>query len=401
MAELLAPAGDLEKLKWADAYGADAVYFGYKNFSLRNFAGNFDLSEAEEGIKYLHKNNKKAYLTLNIYPYSKEFDELLKIAKIFENLSIDALIVSDLGVLFELKKAKIKTPIHISTQANTLNFQTINAYKELGVKRVNLARELSFEQIKEIQKNLKGIETEVFIHGAVCFSYSGRCAISDYMTGRSANRGECTHPCRWKYSLVEEKRPGEYHDVFEDSRGLYFFNSSDLALFNYMDRLKDIGVNSFKIEGRMKTIHYLASVISLYRKILDGENISKERALELLARVSTRGYSEGFMKGSIERDDYKTDDSRAFSNSEFVANTLYYDKEKEETVLRARNRIFAGEELELLSPGLELSTIKISSPIVKLEKKDRIEFDVIHNESLFVLSKELRTFSILRRINKY
>lgn len=398
MSELLAPAGDLEKLKWAVAYGADAVYFGYKNFSLRNFAGNFDLLEAEVGINYLHGSSKKAYLTLNIYPYSNEFAQIIKLAKTFEDLKIDAFIVADLGVLFELKKAKISTPIHISTQANTLNYQTINAYKDLGVKRVNLARELNFNQIKEIQNNIKDIESEVFIHGAVCFSYSGRCAISDYMTGRSANRGECTHPCRWKYTLVEEKRQNEFYDVFEDSRGHYIFNSKDLALFKYVEELKKIGVNSFKIEGRMKTVHYLASVVSLYRKILDGEKVLEDRALELLSRVSTRGYSEGFMKGTVNSGDYKFEDGTLHSSSDFVANTLFYDEKTDETTLRARNRIFAGESLEVLSPGLELSTIKIPSPIIKIDKKERVEAELIHNESIFVLNGKIKDYSILRRL---
>jgi len=396
--ELLAPAGSLEKLYFASAYGADAIYFGVKDFSLRAYAGNFSFQEVELAVKYLHKQNKKAYITLNIYPYSNEYSNLIETAKKLEDLKVDALIISDLGVLFELKKQNLKTPIHISTQANTLSYQTVNAYKELGVTRVNLARELSFENIKEIQTNLKNIETEVFIHGAVCFSYSGRCAISDYMTGRKANRGECTHPCRWNYNLVEEKRPNEFYPVFEDSRGLYFFNSKDLALYKYLNNLKDLGVNSFKIEGRMKSIHYIASIVSLYRALLDGVNIKEDKILNLLHRVSTRGYSDGFIKGELNEADYNYKTDKLNSNAKFVANFLSYDKENDETHFRVRNNIKAGDILEALSPGLKISDIKIPNKIIKLEKGQKIEVDEIHNENIMILKSKLDNYSILRRL---
>jgi len=218
--ELLAPAGNFERLKWAVAYGADAVYFGVMDFSLRSYAGNFTLEDARLGLDYLHQHNRKGYVTLNIYPFSNEYDELMRTAVELDKMDADAFIVSDLGVMRALRQLKLKTHIHVSTQANTTSWQAVLAYRDLGAKRVNLARELSLEQIKEIQRNLEGeqVETEVFIHGSVCFSYSGRCAISDYLTGRMANRGECTQPCRWKYALMEEKRPGEYFPVFEDER---------------------------------------------------------------------------------------------------------------------------------------------------------------------------------------
>lgn len=394
MAELLAPAGDLEKLEYACAYGADAVYFGMQDFSLRSYAGNFSLEDADKGIKFLHKHGKKAYITLNIYPYSNEYERLVKLAKDLEAIDADAFIVSDLGVIRQIKQAGIKTPIHISTQANTMSWQTILAYSELGAKRVNLARELSFEQISEIQKNLKGkVETEVFIHGAVCFSYSGRCAISDYMTGRKANRGECTHPCRWKYSVVEETRPGENYPVYEDERGLYLFNNKDLALFPYVNDLKKAGVNSFKIEGRMKTMHYIASVVSLYRRIMDGDGLSKEAGFELLSRVSNRGYSYGFMKGNITPDDYSQEENKQRFNSIFVAN--YSSSTKDETVFRVRNKITAGDTLELLTPDGKISNITMSKP---LTKKDGTSCDVIQNEGEIVIKQKLPEYSILRKV---
>ena len=299
--ELLAPAGNLEKLRYAVRYGADAVYFGAEFGSLRSFAGNFTLEEAQEGLAFLHQHGKKGYVALNIYPYSEEFEKITETAKALDDIGADAFIVSDLGVLGQLKKLGLTAAIHISTQANTMNYQTVLAYADLGAKRVNLARELSLEKIEQIQEKVSGcVETEVFIHGAVCFSYSGRCAISDYLTGHRANRGECKHPCRWKYSVVEETRPGEFMPVFEDDRGLYLFNSKELALFEFVPALKAAGVNSIKIEGRMKSIHYVASTTSFYRQILDGKEFTNEQAFGLLNRVPNRGYSTGFMKGGIE-----------------------------------------------------------------------------------------------------
>jgi U32 family peptidase len=396
MFELLAPAGDIEKLEYAAVYGADAVYFGMKDFSLRSYAGNFSLDDASKAISFLHKKGKKAYVTLNIYPNSLEYEQLIHLAKELEKLKVDAFIVSDLGVINEIKRAGIKTELHVSTQANTLSYQTVLAYKELGIKRVNLARELSFDDIKVIQKALKGsVETEVFIHGAVCFSYSGRCAISDYMTGRKANRGECTHPCRWKYNVVEETRPNEFYPVFEDERGLYLFNNKDLALFPYIKPLMDLGVNSFKIEGRMKTIHYIASVVSLYRRVMDGDTLSEKDCLDLLSRVSNRGYSYGFMKGGITPDDYSQEENKQRFNSIFVAN--YVSSTNDTTVFRVRNKILAGEELELLTPDGKIS--KLIMPDI-LTKKDGKTINVVQNEDEIILKVKLPEYCILRKVNE-
>lgn len=408
MPELLAPAGDLEKLEWAMAYGADAVYFGMKEFSLRSYAGNFSIDDAKKGIELLHSKDKKAYVTLNIYPYSEEYDDLVDLAKELEKINVNAFIVSDLGLIAELLKAGLKTPLHISTQANTISYQTALFYKGLGVKRVNLARELSLERIRSIQKKLNGkIETEVFVHGAVCFSYSGRCAISDYMTGRKANRGECTHPCRWNYYLMEETREGEFYPVFEDKRGIYLFNSKDLALFSFVPDLIKAGVESFKIEGRMKTIHYIASVVSLYRRVMDGEKISLEEGFSLLSRVSNRGYSSGFMKGNITVDDYSQSENKNSSNSVFVANQIKREKlsMKQEnpeifnkgTLFRVRNKIQAGDTLEALSPGGNIRDIKIPNEILKT---DGSLSDIVQNEDEIVLPYELADYSILRKVNK-
>ena len=393
--ELLAPAGNLEKLKWALAYGADAVYFGTEFGSLRSFAGNFTLEDAATGIDLLHKNGKKAYVTLNIYPFSEEYEKLRSIASSIDDMGADAFIVADIGVLAELKKLNVKADIHISTQANTTSSQSVLAYSQLGAKRVNLARELSLERIKDIQKNVHGkIETEVFIHGAVCFSYSGRCAISDYLTGFAANRGECKHPCRWKYSLVEEKRPGEYMPVFEDERGLYFFNNRDLALFPFAAELARAGVKSFKIEGRMKSIHYIAAVVSFYRQVIDGRDFSVEEGFDILGRVPNRGYSYGFMKGNITPDDYSTGQSLSQARSIFVGNVLA-QKSDGKSIVEVRNKIHAGEKLELLRPDGSLSEITMPRPLLTT---DAAEEDFVNNSGFILLDGDLPEYAILRRI---
>ena len=396
MAELLAPAGNPEKLKWAAVYGADAVYFGVKSFSLRSFAGNFSTEDAAQSLEYLHSLGKKGYVTLNIYPYSNEYDELVKTAHELEECKADAFIVSDPGVLFALKTAGIKTALHISTQANTLSYQTVNSYGELGAKRVNLARELSFDRIVEIAENKGKTEVEVFIHGAVCFSFSGRCAISDWLTGRKANRGECTHPCRWKYSVVEEKRPGEYINVGEDERGLYLFNPKELALFSYMPELARRGVDSFKIEGRMKSIHYIASTVSLHRRILDGEKVNEEEAFELLNRIKNRGYSSGFMKGNVTPDDYQIMGEGSNSEAEFLGNIME-EKIDGKTVLQIRNQTLAGETVEVLEPSGKISGFTLPEVLIMSDgTKDKVA-----NHSKFVLlNDEFSPFTIFRRVKK-
>ncbi len=394
--ELLAPAGNLDKLKWACAYGADAVYFGMEFGSLRSFAGNFTLDNAKAGLEHLHALGKKGYVTLNIYPFSDEYDKLTDIARQLDALGVDAFIVADMGVLAELKKLNLNAALHISTQANTTSYQTVQAYEAFGAKRVNLARELSLAQIQDIQKHLAGsIETEVFVHGAVCFSYSGRCAISDYLTGFRANRGECKHPCRWQYSLVEEKRPGEYMPVFEDERGLYFFNSKELALFEYLPAMAEAGVSSFKIEGRMKTVHYLATVVSFYRQVIDGKVFSSEEGLKLLSRIPNRGYSTGFAKGTVQPDDYSVGKSLSGAESTFVGNVI--DCNCGVSTIEVRNKIHAGDVLEVLKPDGSLSTITMSDPLTDSQGK---ALDFANNSQFVLLAESLPEYTILRRVKE-
>ena len=394
--ELLAPAGNLEKLKWAVTYGADAVYFGAEFGSLRSFAGNFSLDDASEGIEYLHKRGKKGYVTLNIYPFSDEFTKITDIAKSLDETGVDAFIVADIGVLHELKKLGLSAKLFISTQANTTSYQASLAYSELGASRVILARELSMDKIREIAEKTRGIiETEVFIHGAVCFSYSGRCAISDYMTGYRANRGECKHPCRYKYSLVEEKRPGEYIPVFEDDRGLYLFNSSDTALFEYLPDLIKAGVDSVKIEGRMKSVHYLATVISFYRQILDGKSFSREEGLEMLGRAPNRGLSTGFIKGYVDESDYRSERGGSYSESVFVG-TIIEEKVNNFSVVEVRNKIHAGETLEIMNTDGSLDALKMPAPLLTKEGE---KADYVNHTQYLLIERELKPYTILRRVN--
>jgi len=398
MTELLAPAGNIERLKWAVEYGADAVYFGIHQFSLRSFAGNFSIDEVDEGIKYLHDRGRKGYVTLNAYPFSNEFPNLTSSARILDEIGVDAFIVADLGVLSELASLNLNAALHISTQANTVNFQSALAYRNLGARRVNLARELSIDQIVDIQNHLKNsdVETEVFIHGSVCFSQSGRCAISDYLTGRRANRGECTHPCRWKYSLVEEKRPDLSLPIMEDERGAYIFNTKDLALFPYVHSLVDAGVASLKIEGRMKNAHYLASVLPVYRAFLDGRGMDSEEAWKRLGRVDNRSFSFGFMKGSIDHEDYETTTDKYKSTSVWIAATTE-ELTDGMRVCRVKNTIHAGESLELLTPDGSISQFVAPNPIITItgERVGRA-----NNQDTIVLDAGIPSYSILRRVTE-
>jgi len=393
--ELLAPAGNLEKLKWAVVYGADAVYFGTQFGSLRSFAGNFSFKDAAEGLDFLHTRGKKGYATLNIYPFSDEYDKIIHTARTLDDMGVDAFIISDLGVMMELKKFDLNAALHISTQANTTSYQTVRAYHSLGAKRVNLARELSLAQVQQIQGKISGqVETEVFINGAVCFSYSGRCAISDYLTGFRANRGQCKHPCRWKYALVEETRPGQYMPVFEDERGLYLFNSSELALFEFVPALKEAGVDAVKIEGRMKSIHYIATVVSFYRQVLDGKQFTWEQGIERLKRVPNRGYSTGFMKGTIDNGDYQRDRSTSQSDSVFVGN-ITENKVEGKCILEVRNKILAGEELEVLSPDGSIFTITMPTPLTTTDER---QLDFVNHSQFVLLAHDLKPYTILRRV---
>ena len=266
--ELLAPAGNMEKGKMALLYGADAIYLGGKAFGLRAFANNFSMEEIAEITAFAHDLGKKVYVTVNIFAHNEDVNKLPAYLQDLEMAGVDALLISDLGVWSVAKRVVPNLPLHVSTQANTTNFETVNAWHALGAERVVLARELSLTEIAEIGEKTT-VELETFVHGAMCISYSGRCLLSAFLTGRDGNRGACAQACRWDYTIMEKNRPGEQFDIQEDERGTYIMNSKDLCLIDYLPELMRTGVCSLKIEGRMKSVHYVATVVSTYRKAID------------------------------------------------------------------------------------------------------------------------------------
>lgn len=269
MPELLCPAGNLESLEAALHFGADAVYGGMKQFGLRAFAGNFDEEALTQAVEKMHGAGKKFYLTMNIFPFDDQLDDFIAAAKAARDIGVDAAIVSDLGAIAALRREVPELPLHVSTQASTVNAEAVRVYRDMGCERVILARETSIARAKEIIRRVPEMEIETFVHGASCMAYSGRCLLSAAMAGRSGNQGECAQPCRWHYSVVEEKRPGEYMPVCEDENGTYIFSAHDLNLMPLLPELTDAGIKSLKIEGRMKTAYYVATVTAAYRRALD------------------------------------------------------------------------------------------------------------------------------------
>jgi len=338
--ELLAPAGDFSRLKTVFYFGADAVYLGGKEFSLRAKSGNFSDEKIMEAVKYSHALGKKLYVTVNIFAGNDDFDRIEKYAKFLERAGVDAVIISDLGVL-KIFRTLTSLEIHISTQANVCNSHAAMQYVELGAKRIILARELPVKDIKEICESLEGkADVEVFVHGAMCMSYSGRCLMSKYMTGRDANRGDCAHPCRYKYSLQEEKRPGEFFPVEEDNNGTYIMNSRDLCLINNLNELADAGVASFKIEGRMKNEYYVGGVVNVYSRVMNGEKFDYMAELEKLPH---RPFTTGF----TFNDKNKEYEKSAATISTYIVAAVVMENNQ----IRIKNKIETGDEIEILSPS--------------------------------------------------
>ncbi len=355
--ELLAPAGDLEKLKYALIYGADAVYFGGEGFSLRAGAGNFSFEEMKEGIQFAHSLDKKVYLTINIYAHNEDIEPLKEYIHKIKDLSIDGFIVSDPGVIDILLDIMPNAEVHLSTQANMTNYQTAKFWYKLGVKRLVLARELTLDEIVAIRKNIpEDMELEAFVHGAMCISYSGRCLLSNFMIERDANRGLCAHPCRWKYSLVEAKRPGEYFPVEEDTRGTYILNSRDLCMLEHMDDIVKSGIVSAKIEGRMKSVFYVATIVSAYRRAIDSYFADPDNYkvdpdwLEELKKASHREFTTGFYYNQPTNKDqnYQTSDyTREYS---FVGVVKSYNEETGYAIVEQRNKMNLGDTIEIFGP---------------------------------------------------
>jgi len=309
--ELLAPAGNFEKLETAVNFGADAVYLSGKHFGLRAKAANFEITELEDALRYLHSTGKKGYITVNIYPRNDDFEDLKSYIGALSEIGADAVIISDPGVLHLIKKSGIRLPVHISTQSNTVNYMSVKFWEEMGAARVILARELGRDEIKFICENT-GIEIEMFVHGAMCISHSGRCVLSNYFTGRDANRGECSHPCRWNY----------YLPVVESENGTFIYNSKDLCLLEYIDEIINMGVASLKIEGRMKSAMYTGVVTGVYRQAVDaslnGKQFEWEEWMPFLESVSNRGYTTGFYLENADEQSMNYSTSSYYRNCDFI-----------------------------------------------------------------------------------
>ena len=354
--ELLSPAGNFDKLKAAVTFGADAVYMGGPAFGLRAKAGNFDYEEMTEALKYLHERGKKGYVTVNVFPNTKELplaeDYLMKLSKI----APDGIIISDPGLFAMSRKICPQIPISISTQANTTNLASVNFWGDMGAKRVILAREIERTDLVKITAKAN-VEIEIFIHGAICISMSGRCLISSYMTGRNANSGECTHPCRWKYFITEESRPNQTYPIDEDERGTYLYNSKDLCLINRIGELVQMGVKSAKIEGRMKSVMYVSIITGVYRKAIDRAlsdpvNYTVEPDwIEYLERVSNRGYMEGFYTGKYDAESENSKFGGYTRGADFLG--VVTDTQKEFTTISCRAKFVSGEQMYIITPNME------------------------------------------------
>lgn len=403
--ELLIPASSLEVLKIAVMYGADAVYIGGEAFGLRAKAKNFSMEEIAEGIAFAHEHDVKVFITANILAHDGDLEGVREYFKELNemNLRPDALIISDPGIFAIAKEVCPDIERHVSTQANNTNYGTYQFWYSQGAKRVVSARELSLAEIKDIRANIPDdLEIETFIHGAMCISYSGRCLLSNYFTGRDANQGACTHPCRWKYAVVEEKRPGEYLPVYENERGTYIFNSKDLCMIEYIPELIDAGIDSFKIEGRMKTALYVATVARTYRKAIDDYKESPELYkknmpwyLDQISNCTYRQFTTGFFFGK------PSDEAQIYDNNTYVKEYTYLGivgEQNEEGLYRIeqRNKFSVGEEIEVMKPNGENITVTVKR-IVDEEGKE-MESAPHPQQVLYIdLGQPLDIYDILRR----
>lgn len=408
--EILAPAGDLEKLKFALAYGADAVYAGGSSFGLRAYAGNFNPWEMRLAVEYTHRLGRKIYITVNIFAHEEDFSELGSYLKHLRELEVDGIIVSDPGVLSVAQKEIGDLPIHLSTQGNCTNSYSARFWFSQGVQRIILARELTIKEIAALRSKTAG-ELEIFVHGAICMSYSGRCLLSNYLTGRDANKGECTHPCRWGYALVEEKRPGQYFPLEEDNRGSYIFNSHDLCLLPYLPLLRELELTSYKIEGRMKSLYYVASTVKVYREALDilweqGKEEFERRMPDWqaeMSKVSHRDYSPGFLFGKPGAESHNIEISNYIRDYIFIGRSLAYDevkdlgrKEEFGYWIEQRNNFRLGDEVEVLSPRSKPWTFRVAQ--LEDEKGEKADTARHPQQKLKIaLPRPLEEFSILRK----
>ncbi len=394
--EILAPAGNLEKLKYAIYYGADAVYTATNRYGLRAKAGNLSLEDLREATAFCHSFNKKIYVTVNIFAHNRHLTDLPEYVNTLEEIGVDALIVSDPGV-FQVVKDNTKLAIHISTQANVVSWKSAEFWQKLGAERVILARELTFNEIIEIRALVANLELEMFVHGAMCIAYSGRCLLSAFFNNRSANLGECTQPCRWKYSLVEETRPNEYFPVTEDEFGTYIMNSKDLNLIHRLKQIYEVGIASIKIEGRMKSLHYVSNVTRVYRNVLNkiknGQEIP-EKYYQELDNISHRVYTEAFFSG------FNDSESQFYKSSAYIRDYKFIGKVigQEENLVKIQilNKFEVNDEIEIIFPDIQDDlVIKIEN--IYSEDKQKIDFTKPNTNAYIEYDGKLPEHGLVRK----
>lgn len=393
--ELLLPAGNLEKLEYAIRYGADAVYLGVVDFSLRAMRKGelITFENLKKAIDLAHSLNAKAYTTLNIFAFNHDIEKLEESIEIIKDANPDSIILSDFGVFRLVKKYLPNMPIHISTQTNTLNYEAVKFWQDNGAKRVVLARELPISDIAKIREKVPDIELEVFVHGSQCMSFSGRCLLSDYMTNneRMANQGNCSQPCRWSYKLVEETRPGELYEIYQDEKGSHILSPKDLCLVEHIQKLIDAGVNSFKIEGRTKSLYYVSAVAKTYRNAID-EVINNPQAdlskyFNELTKVGNRGYTQGFYLGDNNSESYSYDSSKGLAGSDFLCE--FWDRQNDWYKVKIKNKINLNDEVEIITPDEQFTT-----KVIGIKDKDGIETDLANtnDESFIKFLHEPKTY---------
>ena len=397
MIELLAPAGNFDKLKTAFYYGADACYFAGTQFGLRAYAGNFDNDGLKQSVDYAHSLNKKAYVTVNIIAHNEDFNNLEEYIKYLNSINVDGVIVADVGIIKLIREVCPNLDVHVSTQANITNKYSAKFFCDLGVKRLVLARELSVKEIKEIRDFIPSdVEIEVFVHGAMCISYSGRCLLSNYLTNRDSNKGACVQACRWEYTINEKSRDNEKLPIYEDNRGTYILNSKDLNMLEHLQQLIDAGVTSFKIEGRMKSVYYVATVVNAYRRAIDqlGTKKSVKELLEELNKTSHRNYTTGFYFGSNNKECLAS--STPVQTHEFMAVVL--DENKNGRVLiEQRNRFKVGDVLEVLSPNSTFNKTIEVTPMESLTGEEVVDALGVQQKLYLKTKLKLTNGDILRK----
>lgn len=403
--ELLAPAGSFEKMEYAFEYGADAVYAGMPEFSLRARINKFDEKQLLRSVGYAHERGKKLYITMNVFAHNAHLFKMEKFLKIFKMARPDAIVASDPGVIDIINKILPGMSIHLSTQANTTNWMTVKFWKKYGVKRIVLARELDLDEITFIHKKAPDIQLEYFVHGSMCMAYSGRCLLSSWFTGRSSNLGDCSQNCRWKYGLMKENSLGKSIYVEEDDNGSYLLNSKDLCLIDYLDELKKAGITSFKIEGRAKSVHYLAQVVKSYRIALDLKTRGRKKTSKLreikkdLKKIQNRGFTTGFLFGECKFEGIEKKYSHLNSQNVFCGEVLERNDKKGLAMIRVHNAIFKGEKIEILNPNSN----NMKCDILGIIDKDTFEsMDAAHggqDRRVYVkMNAKPRKYAILRKI---